>query len=253
MMPVIPSRRTVAIFGATSDIAVAVARLCARTGDRLLLVGRNMTELRTLGADLLARGAVEIAVQEADFARIVDLPGVAEAAWDRFGGIDVALLAYAVQPDRVAAEQDAGAAEAALVINFVSPAVLLGELARRFKAQGSGTIAAITSVAGDRARKNNYVYGAAKGGLQRFLEGLHLGLHGAGVAVIDIRPGFVRTKMTADQDRNGPLWATTDQVSCDIVRAIGARRPVLYTPWFWRIIMAVVRVLPRSVYQRISF
>jgi short-subunit dehydrogenase/FAD/FMN-containing dehydrogenase len=248
-----PSGRTVAIFGATSDIAMAVARLCAQAGDLLVLVGRDDAALSVLAADLTVRGAARIAVQKADFAQVAALPGVVQAAWERFGGIDVALIAYAVQPDQPAAEQDPAAAEAALMMNFVSPAILLGEIARRCKAQGSGTIAAITSVAGDRGRKSNYIYGAAKGGLHRFLEGLRHSLHAAGVNVVDIRPGFVATKLTAHLDRRGPLWASPDRVAKDIVKAIASGRPMLYTPWFWRIIMAVVRGLPRPVFHRTSF
>lgn len=247
------SSRTVAIFGATSDIAMAVARLCARAGDLLVLVGRDHAALSGLAANLAARGAAQIAVQNADFAEIAALPDVVQAAWERFGGIDVALIAYAIQPDQPAAEQDPAATEAALIVNFVSPVILLSEIARRFKAQGSGTIAAITSVAGDRGRKSNYIYGAAKGGLHRFLEGLRHSLNAAGVNVVDIRPGFVATKLTAHLERKGALWATPDRVANDIFRAIVSGRPVLYTPWFWRIIMAVVRGLPRWVFHRTSF
>jgi decaprenylphospho-beta-D-erythro-pentofuranosid-2-ulose 2-reductase len=247
------SGRIVAIFGATSGIAVSVARLYAAAGDQLVLVGRNDAALSALAADLLVRGAPEIAVQKADFARTADLPSVATAAWERFGRIDVVLIAYAAQPDQAMAERCADVAEAALIVNFVSPALLLGELARHFRLQGRGTIAAISSVAGDRGRKSNYVYGAAKGGLHRFLEGLRHSLYGAGVAVVDIRPGFVVTKMTAHLDRRGPLWATPERIATDIVKAIGSGRPVLYTPWFWLIIMAIVRILPRAVFHRTSF
>jgi decaprenylphospho-beta-D-erythro-pentofuranosid-2-ulose 2-reductase len=247
------SGRIVAIFGATSDIAMAVARLCARAGDQLVLVGRDDVALSVLAADLTARGAAQIAVQKADFAQVTALPDVVQAAWEGFGGIDVALIAYAMQPDQPAAEQYPAASEAALIVNFVSPALLLGEIARRCKAQGSGTIAAITSVAGDRGRKSNYIYGAAKGGLHRFLEGLRHSLHPAGVKVVDIRPGFVVTKLTAHLERGGILWATPDRVAKDIFKAIASGRPVLYTPWFWRIIMAAVRGLPRWAFHRTSF
>jgi short-subunit dehydrogenase/FAD/FMN-containing dehydrogenase len=247
------SDRTVAIFGATSDIAQAVARLCAQAGDRLVLVGRDDSALSELAAELTARGAAQIAVQKADFAQLAALPGIVEAAWDRFGGVDVALIAYAIQPDQPAAEQDPTLTQAALSLNFVSPAILSGEIARRCRAQGRGTIAVITSVAGDRGRKSNYVYGAAKGGLHRFLEGLRHNLHAAGVRVVDIRPGFVATKLTAHLDRKGALWATPDRVARDIIGAIASGRPVLYTPWFWRFIMVVVRGLPRWLFHRTSF
>ena len=245
--------RTIAIFGATSDIAMSVARLYAEAGDRLVLVGRSEPALSALAADLLVRGATKIAVLQADFAITAELAAVATAAWERFGGIDVALIAYAAQTDQGLAEHRADAAEAAVMVNFVSPILLMGELANRFTTQGYGTIAAISSVAGDRGRKTNYIYGAAKGGLHRFLEGLRHRLDSAGVAVVDIRPGFVSTKMTAHLRRSGLLWASPDRVAADIVKAIDARRAVLYTPWFWRIIMVVVRALPRSIFHRMSF
>jgi hypothetical protein len=147
-------------------------------------------------------------------------------------------------------EADAGLTEAALVLNFVSPCLLCGLLARRFEAQRSGTMAVITSVAGDRGRRSNYVYGAAKGGLQRYLEGLRHRLYGSGIQVLDVRPGFVSTRMTAHLTRGGPLWAEPDRVALDILRAIASPRAVLYTPWFWRAVMAAVRNLPGPLLHR---
>ncbi len=252
MTPDMQTGATVAIFGATSDIAGAVARRYAEQGARLVLVGRAAAALATAAADLGVRGAPEVAVQTADFADLAALPAVAAAAWDRFGGIDVALVAYGSLPDQAACERDPEAAAAALALNFSSPALLIGDLAARFEARGRGTIAAISSVAGDRGRKSNYVYGAAKGGMQRFLEGLRHRLHASGVAVLDIRPGFVSTKMTAHLNGKGPLWAAPDAVAADILRAVGKRRAVLYTPWFWRLIMALIRALPRAAFHRTS-
>jgi decaprenylphospho-beta-D-erythro-pentofuranosid-2-ulose 2-reductase len=246
------SSRTVGIFGASSDIAVSVARLYAGAGARLVLVGRNTAALSAAARDLTVRGATGVAVQEADFARTETLPAVTAAAWDEFGCLDVAFVAYGSLPDQAAAEGNAEIAEAALALNFVSPAVLLGELARRFEVQRGGTIAVISSVAGDRGRRSNYVYGAAKGGLQRFLEGLRHRLHGAGVEVLDIRPGFVATKMTAHLLQSGPLWASAGTVAADIVKAVDARRAVLYTPWFWRPVMAIIRSVPRALIHRTS-
>jgi short-subunit dehydrogenase len=193
---------------------------------------------------------------EADFAATVSLPDLVAAAWARFGGLDIALVAYGTLPDQKAAELSAPLAEAALAINFTSPVILLDELANRFAAQAAsgrnGTIAVITSVAGDRGRMSNYLYGAAKGGLQRYLQGLRHRLHAAGVAVLDIRPGFVSTKMTAHLDRKGPLWASPERVAADIVKAIAARRAVLYTPWFWRLVMLAIRAVPRALFHRTS-
>jgi short-subunit dehydrogenase len=247
-----PDSRIVAIFGATSDIAAAVARRCAEAGDSLVLVGRNEAGLVAQAADAATRGAAAVNVRLADFADLAALPAVAAAAWDVFGRIDVALIAYGTPADQAAAEQEAKAAAAVLRVNFESPVLLIGELSRRFEARGRGTIAAISSVAGDRGRRSNHFYGAAKAGLQTYLEGLRHRLHAAGVTVLDIRPGFVASKMTAHQKQSGPLWATPDRVAGDIVAAIGRRRAVLYTPWFWRLVMAVVRALPRPLFHRTS-
>ncbi|HEY0184719.1 MAG TPA: SDR family oxidoreductase [Rhodopila sp.] len=242
----------VAIFGATSDIAICVARRYAEMGRRLVLVGRDDAGLAALAADLGVRGAAETAVLRADFAHLEDLPALVGAAWDRFGGVGVALVAYGVTPDQHVVERDSSAAAAVLTVNFTSPAILLNELGRRFEEQRRGTIVAITSVAGDRGRKSNYVYGAAKGGLQRLLQGLRHRLWSVGVAVVDIRPGFVATKMTAHLDRKGMLWASPDRVATDIVGAIARHRAVCYTPGFWRLIMLIVCATPRALFHRSS-
>src|SRR5262249_5174180 len=134
-----------------------------------------------------------------------------------------------------------------------SPSVLAAHLAARFEVQRGGALALITSVAGDRGRKSNYFYGAAKGGLQLLAEGLRHRLHPAGVQVLDIRPGFVMTRMTDHLPRGGLLWAEPDRVAADIERALSRRRAVLYTPWFWRGILAIVRALPRPLFHRTSF
>jgi len=178
---------------------------------------------------------------------------VAQRAWQAFSGLDVALIAYGSLPDQAGLEADPAAAAPMLTLNLASPAVLALHLAPPFESQCSGVIAVITSVAGDRGRKSNYLYGAAKGGLQRFLEGLRHRLFAAGVQVLDIRPGFVTTRMTEHLPRGGLLWAEPDKVAADIVRAIKKRRAVLYTPWFWRGVLAIVCALPRPLFHRTSF
>ncbi|WP_424813612.1 SDR family oxidoreductase [Roseococcus sp. YIM B11640] len=239
----------IAIFGGTSAIALAVARRYAAEKARIVLVARDAAALERERADLSVRGAEVVSLQ-ADFTDFAALPAVARAAWDAFGGLDIALVAYGSLPDQGEATASARAAEQALSLNFTSPALLLGELANLFASTRAGCIAAITSVAGDRGRQSNYVYGAAKGGLQRFLEGMRHRLWRDGVAVLDIRPGFVSTPMTAHLPQGGPLWATPDAVAKDIVAAIGKRRAVLYTPWFWRFILLIVSFLPRPLFHR---
>ncbi len=245
--------RRVAIFGATSGIAVAVARRLTASGAGIVLVGRDGDAIATAARDLKVRGAASVTEITGDLAAIDTLGDIAERAWSALSGVDLALIAYGSLPDQTALAADPGTVAPMLALNLASPAVLALHLARRFEAQGSGTIAVITSVAGDRGRKSNFLYGAAKGGLQRFLEGLRHQLYPAGVQVLDIRPGFVATRMTEHLPRGGPLWAEPDRVAADIVRAVERRRAVLYTPWFWRIILVIVCALPRPLFHRTSF
>ena len=240
------------IFGATSGIAVAVARRLAASGASLVLVGRDAEAIAASARDLRVRGAAVVDIT-GDLADIDALGDVAERAWNAFAGLDLALISYGTLPDQAMLEADPAAAAPMLSLNLASPGVLALHLAGRFEAQRSGVLAVITSVAGDRGRKSNYLYGAAKGGLQRLLEGLRHRLYSAGVQVLDIRPGFVATRMTEHLPRGGPLWAAPDRVAADILRAVQRRRAVLYTPWFWRIILAIVCALPRPLFHRTSF
>lgn len=240
-----PPRRF-AVLGATSAIAEACARLWAAQGAALFLAGRRADELEAMARDLRVRGAAEVAVWTGDLADPVRHADLLAAA----GTPDVALLAWGTLTDQRRAEEDPAYAAAELATNFTAPAALLLALAPRMQARKEGVIAVVTSVAGDRGRQSNFVYGAAKGGLQRFLEGLRHRLHASGVAVLDVRPGFVRTPMTAHLERSGPLWAEPAAVAADVARAVEARRAVLYTPWFWRWILLAVRSVPRPLFHR---
>jgi decaprenylphospho-beta-D-erythro-pentofuranosid-2-ulose 2-reductase len=248
-MPPEPSTR-VLIVGATSAMAGETARVYAAYGARLFLTGRNAERLEAVAADLRVRGArvVETAVLDVTDPRRCD--AVVEAAWAAFDGLDVALVAHGVLPDQARCQASAAETAEALEVNFVSTAALLTPLANRFELAGRGCIAVITSVAGDRGRQSNYVYGAAKGGLDRFLEGLRNRLFHAGVAVVTLKPGFVDTPMTAGM-RQGPLFASARRAGRDIHRAIERRRDVAYIPWFWRPIMAIVRAIPEGMFKRL--
>ncbi|ALK10182.1 SDR family NAD(P)-dependent oxidoreductase [Blastochloris viridis] len=240
----------VAVFGATSGIATAVARLYAGRGARLVLIGRDRAALEASAADLRTRGAAAVELVAADFAQPDRTIAAAGEAFAAFGGLDVAMVAYGSLPDQVAAQKEPAQLIAAIGLNLVSPVLLCEQLAARFEAQGHGALAVITSVAGNRGRQSNYIYGAAKGGLQRYLEGLRHRLHASAIAVTDIRPGFVRTAMTEHLPRGGPLWAEPGAVGAEIVRAIDGCRAVVYTPRFWRYIMWVVQALPRTLIHR---
>jgi short-subunit dehydrogenase len=248
-MPAKPPVR-IAIFGATSGIATAVARALSADGARFILLGRNMDALSALADDLRVRGAAEVSQIALDQEDGSYLREVASNAFDQYGGLDLALIALGTLPDQGRAQRDPDHAARALRVNLQAPMMLCEALAGRFAVQGGGVIAAITSVAGDRGRAGNYIYGAGKGGLQRYLEGLRHRLYPAGVAVLDIWPGFVRTAMTAHLNGDGLLWAAPDRVARDILTAVGRRQAVLYTPWFWRWIMLVIRCLPMSLFHR---
>ena len=240
----------VVVFGATSAIAEACARIWAGRGARLHLVGRDAAKLEAIAADLTVRGAGEVRILAMDLAQAAEFGPALARIVDAFGPPDVALIAWGTLTDQARAEGDPAYLVQELGNNFVAPAALLAGLARIMAERGSGVLACITSVAGLRGRASNFVYGSAKGGLQRFLEGLRHRLHGTGVAVLDIRPGFVKTAMTAHLPQGGPLWAESAQVASDILRAIDRKKAVLYTPWFWRFVMLVIRSLPQAVIHR---
>ncbi|MCS7268696.1 MAG: SDR family oxidoreductase [Geminicoccaceae bacterium] len=241
----------VAVFGATSAIAQAALRLWAARGAELFLVARDRERLDRIAADLALRGARRVEAFVADLDDSSVLGRVLEAMDAALGVPDVALVAFGTLGDQTRAARDPEAARRTLTTNFVSPAVLLTALAARFEKAGAGCLAAITSVAGDRGRASNYVYGAAKGGLQTFLEGLRHRFAGTGVRVLDIRPGPVDTPMTAHMPKSGLPWASAERVAADILRAVERGRSVLYTPWFWRWIMLVLRHLPQPLFHRL--
>jgi short-subunit dehydrogenase len=240
----------VLVVGATSAIAAEIARLYAGWGARLFLVARDPQRLSAVADDLRVRGAAEAGTLVLDVRETGRHEEVVSAALAALGGLDVVLLAHGVLPDRNRARQSASYALESIAVNFTSTVSLLTLLANRLEAQGSGVIAVITSVAGDRGRQSNYVYGAAKGGLGIFLQGLRNRLYRSGVVVITIKPGFVDTPMTAGIPKN-PLFASARRAARAIHRAIEARRDVVYIPWFWRPIMAVVNNLPEAVFKRL--
>lgn len=243
--------KKILVIGATSAIAEATARLWAVKGHRLYLLGRDAPRLHAIAADLQVRGAesARYAVLDVnDFARHVP---VLDAAIGALGGIDIVLLAHGTLGDQRLCERDFGAARRELETNAISVISLLTDLANRFEAQRHGTIAAIGSVAGDRGRQSNYVYGTAKSAVSTFTQGLRNRLHHSGVQVLTIKPGFVDTPMTA-QFKKSRLWATPESVARSIDKAIAKRRDVLYTPWFWIGIMGVMRMIPERLFKTLK-
>jgi decaprenylphospho-beta-D-erythro-pentofuranosid-2-ulose 2-reductase len=245
--------KKVVILGATSGIAQEVQRLLIKEGIELLLVARSAERLTVIAADLETRGAVNVVTFAADLADVSTHAGVLAYAQEQLPEFDTVLLAYGTMLDQERCKRSVLLALRELDTNFISAAALLTLLAEYFEARKSGCIAAITSVAGDRGRRSNYVYGSAKGALSLFLQGLRSRLYEAGVRVITIKPGPVDTAMT-DHMVKGAMFADPKDVAKDICRALERRSPeILYTPWRWRYVMAIVRAIPEPLFKRLNF
>jgi len=240
------------ILGATSAIAQAYARRRAAQGASFILAGRREDRLAANAADLVACGAKAAEVFPTDLAAIEKIDDSLRAITARFGAPDEVFLAYGTLGEQTAAEQDLAQARVLMDTNYTSAALWVLGLIRDKPAASRLTIVGIGSVAGDRGRAKNYIYGSTKAALDRFLEGLTHKHDGSDIRIIRVRPGFVDTPMTAGMQKGGPLWATPDQVAVDIERAVAKGRRVIYTPWFWWVIMMIIRHLPWFVFRRLK-
>jgi short-subunit dehydrogenase len=243
------SPKRVVILGATSAIAQAAARIWAGEGARLVLVARNAERLEAIAADLKARGAAQAEILVADCAEVeptAELSRIIEI----LGGLDVVLLAYGVLGDQAQLERDPAAVADLLRTNFVSAAAWCQAVATILERQRSGALLVIGSVAGDRGRGSNYVYGASKAGLGVLVQGIAHRLAPTGGRAVLIKPGFVDTPMTADIARKGALWAKPEAVARTIVASADRGGPVVYAPAFWRGIMLAVRSTPSAVFHK---
>ena len=220
----------IAIFGATSGIAEAAARDFAKDGAQFFLCARNAVALADMAADLNVRGSAHIDTRVADLSDTGALSVLCEEARAALGGIDVALIAHGVLPEQALCEASAEKTLEVLQINTMSPAALMIQLGEIMAAQGSGSLVILSSVAGDRGRPSNFIYGASKALLSVLGEGMALKLAARGVKVLVVKPGFVDTKMTA-AFRKGLLWASAAEVGGAIVAAVKAGRSgTIYTP-----------------------
>ncbi len=245
--------KKIVILGATSRIACEVQRQLARRGCELLLVARSPERLGELQADLAARGARQVFAYAADLASVQHHASIVEFVRRTLPDFDTVLLAYGSMHDQKESENSIDVLLEELRVNFVSATAILTLFAADLERRRTGCIAAITSVAGDRGRRSNYVYGSAKGALSLFLQGLRSRLHPAGVRVITIKPGPVQTSMT-DHLPNASRFAEPALVARDIVRALEQRSPdVLYTPKIWRYVMSAVRHIPEGIFKHLSF
>ena len=243
--------QNVLIVGATSAIAEACARRYAGRGATLYLTGRDPARLQVIADDLKVRGAAAVHVDVLDVNDNAAQARVVDATWALMTRVDVVLVAHGTLPEQARCESSPDYALAEFTTNASATLALLTRVAPRMSAQGQGTIAVISSVAGDRGRASNYLYGSAKAAVSTFLSGLRQRLSRDGVNVLTIKPGFVDTPMTREF-KKGALWASADQVAGGIVRAIERRRSIAYVPWFWAGIMLVIKHIPEFVFRRIK-
>ena len=243
--------KRIVILGATSAIAEATARIWAAQGAHLALVGRDMARLQSIAADLATRGAARAFPVELDCAK-ADAAAELVKMEEALGGLDIVLLAYGVLGEQARLEQDPLAVEALIAVNFTSATAWCMAAGAIFAKRRAGALLVIGSVAGDRGRRSNFVYGATKGGLARLVEGLSHKLAPLGARAVVIKPGFVDTPMTARIEKKGPLWATRDQVARTIAAAGERGGPVVYAPPFWAPIMIVIRHLPSFVFNKLD-
>jgi decaprenylphospho-beta-D-erythro-pentofuranosid-2-ulose 2-reductase len=239
----------VLILGATSAIASEVARLHVKRGDRVHLVGRNQHKLAALMTDLSSENVTS---SVADFSELGDNEARVAGAVRALGGLDVVLVAHGELGDQLASERSFEAAESILRTNFLSVVSLLVPVANFLEAQRSGRVGVITSVAGERGRPRNYTYGAAKGALNIYLQGLRSRLYACGVKVSTLKLGPVDTPMTRDHAKH-VLFGKPASVARSIVEAMDDGVPEAYVPSFWRAIMPVVRHTPERVFQLLPF
>jgi decaprenylphospho-beta-D-erythro-pentofuranosid-2-ulose 2-reductase len=246
----VTSRKSVLVLGGSSDIGRAAARAFAKAGYDVALAGRDVATLEPDAADLRARYTVEVGLHKFD---VLDT-----ASFDSFVGTlpalpDVVISIVGLLGMQQNAESDLVHATAIMRSNYEGPSLILGLFAEKFLGRGSGTLVGVSSVAGDRGRASNYVYGSAKAGFSAFLSGLRARASRGGVHVVTVKPGFVRTKMTDGMKLIGPLTVEAPVVGDAILRAVENKTDVVYVSGKWRLVMLIIKTLPEAVFKKLKF
>ncbi len=239
----------VLILGAGSDIAVALARKFAAEGFGVQLAARNINRLFPLQSDLAIRYNAACSLHEFDAERPDTHPAFLESL-PSFPDISISVFGYL--GDQQKAESDWKECHRILQVNYVGAISILNHIAEKYGALGRGIIVGISSVAGERGRKSNYLYGSAKAGFTAYLSGLRNRLFAMNVHVLTVQPGFVYTKMTEHLKLPAPLTATPDEVAAAIATAVRKRKNVIYVKWFWRWIMLVIRCIPEPIFKKMN-
>lgn len=244
--------KRILIIGATSAIAKACARLWAEQGSEFFLVARSLEKLEQTAADLRGRGAKAVTLHCMDATELAAHAHMLENCLETLQQIDIALIAHGTLPDQKACEQNVEVALYEFANNGTSVIALLTRLANQFETQRCGTLAVISSVAGDRGRPSNYLYGTAKAAVSTFCEGLRARLFKVGVHVIDIKPGFVDTPMTQGLPLPAALVVKPEKVAQLIVKGIERKTDVLYAPGFWALIMLIIKAIPNFIFKKLN-
>lgn len=242
----------VIILGGTGGIGRELARIYAARGASIALLGRNLRELSRSVSDLEIRGAKKVIAARCDLAEPASFDAALDEAFGALGEVDHLIVTAALYGLQDELEEDRERLHALLDIDFTKTILFLEAAKARLLKQGGGTLCVLSSVAGERGRKPVAFYGAAKAGLSHYLESLDHRYALEGLRVITVKPGFVKTGMTANLDPP-PFAGEPEEVAWDIVRGIAKGRAVIFTPWPWRYVMGVIRRLPRAIMRRVDF
>jgi short-subunit dehydrogenase len=245
-----PSNRVV-ILGALSAIAIATARLYAKEGAAIMLVARNPERLTALAADLRARGAAQVETAAMDLEAAANEAAKHMADWKaRLGGISHVHVIYGYLGTQAKASSDQAELTRITSSNYTTAIHWCEAAANIFRAQKSGSLVVVSSVAGDRGRQSNYAYGAAKGAIALYTQGLAHSLAGTGARAVAVKPGFVDTPMTDGMKKGGAMWASPEKVASILRRAADKGGPIQYAPGRWRMVMAIIRSVPSPIFHK---
>lgn len=243
--------KNILIIGSTSAIAESFAKIQAQQGHSIFLIGRDLERLQKQSEDLKIRGAKYVASTTFNAENVSNYTQIINDSFSRLKTFDTVLIAHGTLPNQEHCEQDLTAQLKEIHINAISTVALLSIISAKMEQQGFGTIAAITSVAGDRGRQSNYIYGSCKKMISTYLQGLRNRLCRSNINVIDIKPGFVDTPMTREFEKSA-LWSTPPHIAKIIDRSINKNKHTIYAPSFWRYIMWVIKCIPERVFIRLT-
>ncbi|MGA5482585.1 SDR family oxidoreductase [Pseudomonas siliginis] len=244
--------KKILIVGATSAIARECARLWAKDGSEFFLVARNANQLEQISNDLIARGATNTTSLIMDVIDVNQHQSMLTSCVAILKQIDIVLIAHGTLPNQTECQTDAQVAIKEFEINGLSTIALMTTISNQLEAQRHGSLVVISSVAGDRGRPSNYLYGSAKAAVTTFAEGLQARLFKLNVNVLIVKPGFVNTPMTAGLNLPEFLVAQPEEVAKQIIKAIEHKSASIYTPSFWLLIMTVIKLIPTTIFKRIN-